>query len=252
MTQGRREFLQFLTAAAAAAAASAPAVAQGRPVRAIAFDAFPIFDPRPIAALAEQLFPGRGTELMNAWRIRQFEYQWLRALAGKYADFRRATEDALVFSAKLLKLDLDPGRRKELTDAYLNLKAWPEVPTALKSLKDAGVRLAILSNFSPDLLDAAVRSAGLEGAFDRVLSTDREKTYKPDPRAYRMAMDAFGLTRDDILFVPFAGWDAAGAKWFGYRTFWVNRLGLPAEELGVTVDAMGSNLNDVVKYVAAA
>lgn len=250
MTEGRREFLQFL--AAAAATAAAPAAAQGRPVRALAFDAFPIFDARPIAALAERLFPGRGTELMNAWRIRQFDYQWLRALGGQYADFRRATEDALVFSAKMLKLELDPGRRKELMDAYLNLKAWPEVPAALKALKDAGIRLAILSNFSPDLLEASVRSAGLEGAFDRILSTDHEKTYKPDPRAYRMAMDVFGLAREDIVFVPFAGWDAAGAKWFGYRTFWVNRLGAPAEELGVTVDAMGSNLNDLVKYVAAA
>jgi 2-haloacid dehalogenase len=77
------------------------------------------------------------------------------------------------------------------------------------------------------------------------------QTYKPAPRAYQMAIDAVGLTREDMAFVAFAGWDAAGAKWFGYTTFWVNRLNLPAEELGVAPDAVGGNLNDLVSFVKA-
>lgn len=254
MSTDRREFLGLLAAGTVAAAAGGalPAHAQARaPIRAIAFDAFPIFDPRPIFALAERLFPGRGAELSNAWRIRQFDYQWLRALAKQYADFWQATEDALVFTAKSLKLDMSADQRGQLMNAYLELKAWPDVAPALKTLKEAGVRLALLSNFSPKMLEAAVRSAGLDGAFDRLLSTDQQKTYKPDPRAYQMAIDAFGLAREEILFAPFAGWDASGAKWFGYRTFWVNRLAAPPEELGVTVDASGANLTDLVKYVKA-
>ena len=201
--------------------------------------------------LAEQLFPGRGAELSNAWRTRQFEYQWLRALTGRYADFWQATEDALVFSCEMLKLDLPQNKRERLMDAYLGLKAWPDVMPALESLKSDGIRLAFLSNATSKILNAGIKNSGLDGVFEHVLSTDEIKTYKPDPRAYQMAIDAFNLKREEILFVPFAGWDAAGAKSFGYTTFWVNRLNLPVEKLGVVPDAIGRNLTDLVSFVKA-
>jgi len=201
--------------------------------------------------LAEQLFPGRGAELSDAWRTRQFEYQWLRALTGRYADFWQATEDALVFSCEMLKLDLPQNKRERLMDAYLGLKAWPDVMPALESLKSDGIRLAFLSNATSKILNAGIKNSGLDGVFEHVLSTDEIKTYKPDPRAYQMAIDAFNLKREEILFVPFAGWDAAGAKSFGYTTFWVNRLNLPVEKLGVVPDAIGRNLTDLVSFVKA-
>jgi 2-haloacid dehalogenase len=149
--------------------------------KAIAFDAFPIFDPRPVFALAEQLFPGKGAALSNAWRTRQFEYQWLRAVAGRYADFWQATEGAVIFAATLLKLDLTPDKRQQLMAAYLELQAWPEVPPALQALKHAGLRLAFLSNATPQILHAGIKNAKLEGGCEHVLSTDQIKTYKPDP-----------------------------------------------------------------------
>jgi 2-haloacid dehalogenase len=101
------------------------------------------------------------------------------------------------------------------------------------------------------ILEAGIKNAGLEGIFEHVLSTDQVRAYKPDPRAYHMAMDAFQLKREEILFAAFAGWDAAGAKRFGYPTFWVNRLNLPGEELGVTPDAIGRDLTDLVSFVKA-
>jgi 2-haloacid dehalogenase len=101
------------------------------------------------------------------------------------------------------------------------------------------------------MLEAGIKNAGLDGLFEHLLNTDRVRAYKPDPRAYHMALDALKLTREDMLFAAFAGWDAAGAKWFRYPTFWVNRLDLPAEELGVAPDAMGRDLTDVVKFVKA-
>jgi len=101
------------------------------------------------------------------------------------------------------------------------------------------------------MLEVGIENAGLEGVFEHVLSTDQIRAYKPDPRAYQMAIDAFKLKRKEILFAAFAGWDAAGAKWFGYPTFWVNRLNLPGEELGVTPDATGQDLTDLVSFVKA-
>jgi 2-haloacid dehalogenase len=252
MPLDRREFIRQ-TATGVLASVSLPAL-QVSPrnaprFRAVAFDAFPIFDPRPVFALAETLFPGKGTELGNAWRTRQFEYQWLRALGGQYADFSRTTEDALVFAARQLQLDLTPDKRAQLMAAYAKLTAWPDVAPALHALKDGGIRLALLSNMTAAMLEAGIENAGLDGLFEHVLSTDRIRTYKPDPRAYRMGVDALKLPREEIVFAAFAGWDVAGAKWFGYPTVWVNRAGSPAEELGVVPDAAGRDLGTLVRFV---
>src|SRR5512138_1108599 len=127
MTLDRREFLQ-LSAAGLLAGKALPhpdaQLTERAKYRAVAFDAFPIFDPRPVFALAEGLFPGRGAELSSAWRARQFEYQWLRAMGHQYADFLQTTEDALVFATKQLQLELTPDARSRLVQAYMQLKVW--------------------------------------------------------------------------------------------------------------------------------
>ena len=218
-------------------------------IKAVAFDAFPIFDPRPVFALAEKLFPGKGADFCNDWRARQFEYTWLRSMSHTYADFWQVTGDALTFAAKKQKLELSVEKRNQLMDAYLALKPWPDALPALRSLQKAGIRLVLLSNFTQPMLEANIKSSGLQGIFEQSLSTDKLKTYKPDPRSYQMAMDALGLQRDEILFVAFAGWDAAGTKAFGYRTLWVNRLNLPAEELGAVPDATAATLSGLERLV---
>jgi 2-haloacid dehalogenase len=247
----RRDFLNL--AVRSLVATTVPqAIAQASPApkfKAVAFDGFPIFDPRPATALAEAAFPGNGQALVNVWRTKQFEYQWLRALGGQYADFWKATEDSLVFAGRSLKLDLPADTRHRLMSAYANLTVWPDVPPALAALRKAGVRLAILSNLTQRMLEDGLGRSRLDGMFEGVLSTGQIRTYKPDPRAYQLAVDALHLQREEVLFAPFAGWDAAGAKWFGYPTYWVNRLGSPEEELGVAADATGPDLEALVKFV---
>jgi phosphoglycolate phosphatase-like HAD superfamily hydrolase len=85
---------------------------------------------------------------------------------------------------------------------------------ALTKLRGAGLRLAFLSNFTPGMLNGCIKSAGLDGLFEHVLSTDAARTYKPDPRAYELGTAALDLPREQILFAAFAGWDAAGARSF--------------------------------------
>lgn len=252
MKIARREFISLTASATAGAlldrraASAAPA---NVPVQAVAFDAFPIFDPRPIFALAEELYPGRGSELSKTWRLRQFEYTWLRTLAGRYADFWHVTEDALVFATKELRLDLDSQKRTRLMSAYLKLEAWPDVREVLKSLKASGIRLAFLSNFSKRMLEAAVKNSALEGMFEFLLSTDEVKQFKPASRAYQVAVDALGLKPQAIAFAAFAGWDASGAKWFGFPTVWVNRLNATKEELEVSPDLTCSSLSGLLEFV---
>lgn len=244
----------FLIAGAASAAVMSPPgradTARRARIKAVALDGFTTFDPRPVAALAERLFPGQGAELMNAWRTRQFEYTWLRTLTRSYVDFARVTEDALVFAARSLKLDLAADRRAALMQSFRSLAAWPDALPALQRMKKSGLRLAFLANPPAALLDAWVRNAGLDGLFEPHLSTDRVRAFKPDPRAYQMGVDGFGLGREEIIFAAFGGWDAVGAKAFGYPTFWVNRAGAPAEELGFAADGAGATLEDLADFLA--
>lgn len=254
MELNRRQFVNMATGSVATCLLDGIVPTVGNsdpPIKAIAFDGFTTFDPRSVSALAEQLFPGRGPELSNLWRTRQFEYTWLRTVCGHYADFWKVTEDALVFATNTLKLELSLEKRQRLMQAYLELKSYPDALPALKSLRESGIRLAFLSNLTPSMLDSAIKSSGLEGIFEPSLSTDRVRVYKPDPRAYQMGIDAFNLRREEIVFAAFGGWDAAGAKLFGYPTFWVNRLNLPIEELGVAPDAIGQNMTDLVDFVKA-
>ena len=248
MSQSRREFLALAASGLAVgrrASASAPPTA----VKAVALDALTILDPSSVVAVAETMFPGQGTALGAVWRTRQFEYTWLRTAAGRYEDFWTVTGDALVFASRMLKLELTAARHQRLMQAVLDIKAYPDAQAALASLRQSGVRLAFLTNMTAGMVGAGIRNSGLEGLFEEVLTTDRVRAYKPDPRAYQMAIDAFSLPRDAIAFAAFGGWDAAGAKWFGYRTFWVNRSGVPPEQLGIEPDGVGRDLHDLARFL---
>jgi 2-haloacid dehalogenase len=223
-----------------------------RRIRAVAFDGFAVFDPTRIVATADVVVAGRGRELVTAWRTRLFEYQWLRTLGGHYADFQQTAADALAFAAQSLGLSLDREQHARLLEAQLSLVPWPDAPGALRDLRAAGLRLAFVSNMTERMLADGALRAGIRDQFEFVLSTDRVRAAKPDPRAYRMALDAFGVRRDEIAFVAFAGWDAAGAAWFGYPTVWLNRASAPAEELGTAPALVARDLASVVELVTKA
>ena len=252
MSFSRRMLLRQATAAAAivtSQAAEADSAQTAPVIRAVAFDGFVIFDPRPITAMSETLFPGRGLDLVAAWKTRQFEYTWLRTLMGSYVDFWQVTDEALTFATEQIALEMTPAKRMRLMDEFINLKAWDDVLPTLTTLQKMGIRLAFLNNFSKSMLEANVQSAGLQGFFEDHLSTDLVRAYKPDPRAYRMGLDHFKLPLEQIAFAAFGGWDAAGAKRFGYPTFWCNRLKLPVEELGVVPDSIGSSTVELAAFV---
>jgi 2-haloacid dehalogenase len=219
-------------------------------MKAITFDAYgTLFDVYSVGAMAEQAFPGKGVELTQMWRQKQIEYTQLRALSGRYKPFWEVTQDALVFSARRLGLDLTHAIKGQLMNQYACLAAFPENLAALRQIKALGFPIAILSNGTPQMLDIAVKSAGMNGLFDHLLSVDAVRRYKTAPEAYQLGPDAFGCPASQILFVSSNGWDAAGATWFGYTTFWINRSGQPLEQLDVTPTAIGKTLDDVVTWL---
>lgn len=224
-------------------------MAQQPRIQAVAFDAFgTLFDVYSVGLLAEQLFPGKGAALAELWRQKQIEYSFIRSLSGQYKPFWQITQDGLDYAAARLGLPLDAARRTQLMNQYACLSPFPESLGALRSLKAAGLPLGILSNGTREMLDVAIKSAGMHGLFEHVLSADAVRSYKTSAAAYQMGPDAFGCPAERILFVSSNGWDAAGATWFGYTTFWINRNGLPQENLDVAPDGSGYTMDDLVRF----
>ncbi len=217
-------------------------------IKALVFDAYgTLFDVHSVISLCNQLFPGQGAALSQAWRAKQLEYTWLRSLMGYYEDFWRVTESALAFACQALNLPCEPATRAQLMDAYLHLEPYPEVRQALSALSD--YPLVILSNGSPRMLQSAVESAELEGIFSYVISIDEIKIYKPSPRVYQLASQKLGVPETAIGFVSSNSWDVIGAKAFGFWACWVNRSNAPGDELGFTPDVMVHTLTDLVNVV---
>ena len=219
------------------------------PPRAVLFDAYgTLFDVYSVGQLAESLFPGQGNALSLLWRDKQIEYTRLVTTSNDgehYQPFWELTRAGLRYAAKKLKLDLSPEREQQLMNQYLSLTAYPENREVMRELRARGVVTGILSNGSPAMLQAVVRSAGLDGLLDHVLSVDAIRKYKTHPQAYALGPRATGLEVADIGFVSCNAWDALAASWYGYQTLWVNRFGLPFEELGRQPDHEGSSLLDV-------
>lgn len=254
MSIDRRAFLAgsigaFLGARAVGASPKGPG--PRKRIKAILFDALPIFDPTIVGGVAERLYPEKARVLMQAWRARQFEYQWLRVLGDRYVDFLQATQDALAFTARQTGVALSSEARKELMSAYVNLQVWPDTHDVLPRIRNMGVSLGILSNMTARALESGLTRAHLRTLFSHVLSTDRIRSYKPARKAYQLGVDALGLERDEVLFVGFAGWDVAGAAWFGYPTYWLNRLDAVPEELGVFPLGVGSDLRSLLSFLEA-
>lgn len=227
-------------------------------LRVAVFDAYgTLFDVYSVAALAESLFPGQGGPLSVLWRDKQIEYSRLISLSDPspegsrhYQDFWELTGLALDYACTRLQLPLTEAHRQRLLDAYAELKAFPENLSVLQALRAQGVPCAILSNGHPDMLASAVRSAGMAECLDKVLSVDAVRQFKTSPSSYDLVQHHYDVARDEVLFVSSNGWDALGATWYGFTTFWVNRQGLPFETLGPRPTHSGPDLRHVLPLFA--
>ena len=233
--------------------AAHPASADRPPApKAVLFDVYgTLLDVYSVALRAEQMFPGAGERLARAWRERQIEYSRLVSMGGRYRPFWQLTRDALQVSAAALGLPLDDAGADSLMNEYRHLSAFPENRGVLQALAGRGIRAGILSNGDPEMLAVAIRSAGLTELIDPILSVHATRRYKTDPAAYAIGPQALGLPASEILFVSSNCWDACGATWFGYTTFWINRAGHPAERLDVAPTGTGHDMNDLLAFVAA-
>ena len=227
------------------------------PVTTCVFDAYgTLFD---VAAAARRVATEPGREAFAAhwpaiaehWRLKQLQYSWLRAITGDYKQFWEVTEDGLDWALEAVGLHGDAGLRDRLLQLYWELEAYPEVPAMLRTLKNAGLKTAILSNGSPAMLGAAIHSAGIGKMLDASLSVEAVRVFKPADVVYDMVGNHFGCRKDEVLFVSSNGWDAGAAAGYGFRTAWVNRAGEPVDRLPATPDHVLSDLTTIPELVAA-
>lgn len=200
-------------------------------IEACVFDAYgTLFDFNSAASRCRDALGDKADALSAMWRDKQIQYTWLRSLMGQYTSFWTVTGDALDYTMETLGL-ADPALRTRLMDCYMNIDAFEEVQGVLATLKRAGLKTAILSNGSPEMLEGGIRHTGIGELLDGAYSVEEVGIFKPDPRVYQLAVDRLGVPADRISFQSSNAWDAVGAAAFGFKVVWVNRYGQRPERL---------------------
>jgi 2-haloacid dehalogenase len=229
---------------------SAPSALSG--IKACVFDAYgTLFDFGSAARRCSDVLGDDVDRLTALWRDKQLQYTWLRAAQGRHADFWQVTGDALDFALETLNID-KPTLRDRLMALYLTLDPFPEVAGVLQALKAEGLKVAILSNGSPRMLDAAVQGAKLAALVDAVLSVEQVGVYKPHPKVYQLAVDHLGVPAAAIAFQSSNAWDAHAASAFGMRVVWCNRYAQRPERLPGFPDREIRSLAELPALVGAA
>ena len=214
------------------------------------FDVFgTLLDVYSVTRRAEELFAGHGEQISRLWREKQIEYSRLRTMSGRYVSFSEVTRDALEYSLQALKLKAGPGDAARLADEYKRLAPFADVAPALAQLQEAGVRLGVLSNGDSEMLETALVTSGLHRYIDLVLSADQVRAFKTSPSVYALGPRALKLQPHQIVFVSSNCWDACGAAWYGYTSFWVNRTDGVLDRLGVKPNGTGASLADAAQFV---
>lgn len=200
-------------------------------IKACVFDAYgTLFDVHSAVGKYSDRLGDVSEQVSNIWRTKQLEYTWLRSLMKKHADFWQITQDALDYALDVYSIT-DKQLRDDLINAYLELECYPEVPDTLRELKNSGQQIAILSNGSPAMLEAVVKSSGVEDLVQIILSVEMVGIFKPDPTVYQLAIDRLALKAEEIVFMSSNAWDAVGATAFGLRVAWINRFAQRPERL---------------------
>jgi 2-haloacid dehalogenase len=200
------------------------------------FDAYgTLFDVTSPVRRHGQAIGADSGKLADLWRLKQLEYTWVRSMSDTYQDFEVLTEAALDFSMASLGLT-DAALRNNLLEAYKTPDTYEEVPAALAALKSSGVKIAILSNGTPAMLESAVTAAELGHNLDAILSVDSARVFKTNPEAYRLVTRYFDCAPSEVSFQSSNRWDIAGAAAFGFHTVWVNRRRAAPEYQGLGPD----------------
>ena len=190
--------------------------------KAIIFYAYgTLFDVNSAAEKSKNKIGDKWEASVNYWRTTQLEYTWLRSLMHRHKDFWQITEDSLDKSMKVFNINKD--MKTELLNLYKKLSPFSEVKETLENLKKKDIKLSILSNGTPELLNTLVISNKFDKIFDDIFSIEEVKIYKPDSTVYDLPVNKYKIKPNDIIFLSANTWDVSGGGNYGYNSVWVNR-----------------------------
>ncbi len=198
-----------------------------------------LFDAYGTLLQVSSRIPGLSTEqqkvsedIQALWRSKQLEYTWLRGLMGKFTGFNQVTEEALNYTCHYYNME-DEALKQAILSIFKKPTAFEDSHAFLQQCKAEGFQTAILSNGEQEMLEKSIITAGIDEQIDHVLSANQAQVFKPSPKVYALATEQFSCEPSDIIFFSSNPWDIAGAAHFGFQTVWINRKGLPFDELGV-------------------
>jgi len=217
-------------------------------IKAIIFDAYgTLFDVNSAAEKCKNKIGDKWESFANYWRTTQLEYTWLRSLMKRHKDFWQITEDSLDKSIKAF--NIDPSMKNELLNLYKVLSPFKEVQKTLNTLKEKNLKLAILSNGTPSLLNELVTSNKLNNLFDDLFSIEQAGVYKPDSKVYDLPVQKYQIQKNEVVFLSANTWDVSGAGNYGYNSIWVNRNNSIFDNLDYKPQNEIKNLSELTKLI---
>ncbi|MDQ7844654.1 MAG: haloacid dehalogenase type II [Armatimonadota bacterium] len=208
-----------------------------------------LLDLRAMDPLFLQVF---GDAAVRPQWFQQFVQNFLVTIVvGPYTDFGTIGRGALDMVAQRLGRSLGEEDRRRILGAIRELPPHPEVHESLERLRSAGFRLGTLTNSTRAVAEAQMRSSGLVGLFEQILSAEEVRRLKPAPEPYRMAAERFGVAVGQVRLVAAHAWDVAGALRAGCKAAFVARSGMVLDPIQPAPDIVGRDLAEVAAGIIA-
>jgi 2-haloacid dehalogenase len=215
-------------------------------IRAYAFDAYgTLFDVHAAIARHKDAVGEDADAFSALWRAKQLEYSWVRTLMGRYTDFWTLTQEALDYALARFP-HVDNALRPKLLDAYWRLEAYPDVVPTLTKLRHMGHTLAIFTNGTLEMAEAAANASAVLPLIDMIVSVEDLRRYKTSPEVYENLCQRLDMKPSEVCLVSSNRWDIAGGTAYGLRTIWVNRTGFPDEYFDAQPDSDIRNLAELL------
>lgn len=159
------------------------------------------------------------------WFSKLLHYSLVETTTGSYHDFSAIAVAVFKMLAEKKQKSFSEDEINKVLDPISKLEAYPDVPDALKKLKGKGLKLIAFSNGKSSVLNEQLKYAGLSRYFEKILSVDSVKKYKPHPDTYRYAVKGAGVELENTMMVAAHGWDITGAMRAGLKTAFIQRPG---------------------------